>query len=874
MDLMREITDNKIVTSSLCDILFGENEDDRDDLFYTSCDYPKVMYNVCLLYSSLIQAYLIACAHNKSCLLRDIVISDNAYNAIMHIWNGEYVYDYDQSKNMMFSFLIDCTEIGDSNIFAGQAKSIIVAIRNAFQRFVNANVRARTDLISETDFLSTLKSFKLLQYTSIDETAGKITFSIPDKEELTIDCHPFIFYIDHKAKLTTNSSMGHPYIMKSSIKGERNGEFRFEVVELNSYNIVPRTIVLTAPIVSNENLLLICKILELPTQWYPLGEYMGDYLFLRQLTDIAEEVVLHFLEKEHGAYKSNQNILPDFRKMFAGTELYEKISDNTKIERDNVDKLLFEFFIKHGVIKTMWCLLFDAEYYSQEEMFCAFLEAFKEKGIITSYQFDDYVSECDNSIESHINKLKTIVVERTNAFIQRSKEIKAEWRAFYVLKAAGIRNDKLFADVENVLSIDDYFDMIHNIHTTNEQNMKDVLSFLISFYFPLVKHGYENEDTMYTFAVNEMQNDLANKPYTVSELFEMFIDIVKASYKNSAIDRLLGRDIICDPKDLEDYKLKFKNNDILQDVPTQEIVYNKYIFISYAHKDMDRVKEVVNLLKSNQCNVFFDEDMFSGGDIWRNRAKAAIRDENCIGVIVFMSEAAATSEPVKYELQFARAQAKEKYPNNSLAQQRFIIPVNLEERRISEYLMEKAFSDDEIIQGIAVELQNIIPDSKMFYRADDPNLLDSLMQYFRQTIEEDKTSGYMISANALKGVALDMANFYTFLKTGTDAYHDSGDVTHVFENADLSHCIFPLVVSVKEARIKRDNVTLLGYEIVKGKGRGGYNENYILSSKRLTTEDYYCIPNYRRVGENCSWMIEPLLVSHEVFAKRKSKESN
>jgi len=66
-------------------------------------------------------------------------------------------------------------------------------------------------------------------------------------------------------------------------------------------------------------------------------------------------------------------------------------------------------------------------------------------------------------------------------------------------------------------------------------------------------------------------------------------------------------------------------------------------------------------------------------------------------------------------------------------------------------------------------------------------------------------------------------------------------------------------------------VTLLGYEIVKGKGCVGHSENYILSSKKLMTDDYYCIPNYRRVGEDCSWMIEPLMVPHDCFDSNNSR---
>ena len=872
MDLLREIVENNTVTPSLCDILFGEDENTREDLFDTTCDYPKVLYNVCLLYSVLVQAYLITDACKKSKPLKDVIASVNAYKAIIQYWDGDYVYDYDHTKNAVFSLLMVCTEIEDANIFDEQAKESIVTARNAFHRFENKNVRARSDEISEQEFLSLIESFRLLKFTTIDKTTEKITFSVPGQKALTTVCRPFIFFIDQKTRRLTDDSSGHPYVMTSAIKGERNGEFRFSAAELNSYNIIPRSLVITTPVASNENLLLVCKTLDIPTQWYPVGDFMGDYLFLKQLTDISEDVILHILERDRGTYKRTQNILNEVRGLFIDTELYDRIPEFIKVERDNIDKILFELFIKFGVFKTMWCLLFDSKRHAQDEMFAAFLDEFWKNGIITASQRDDYISECNKSISSHIKKLKTILIERTSSFTQRSREITAEWHAFYVLKAAGIKNEKLIADLENVLSIDDYFDMIHNNHTTSEQDLKNVLSFLICFYAPLVEEQFTYQKESYALTVKQVQTDFWKKQRTVQELFDIFINIVRTSYKNELIENLIGREIICDINGLEEYKGIFERSNLSQDTQQYNLIYNKRVFISYAHEDLEKVREIVNLIKTRGFDVFFDEEMFSGGDNWRGRAMDAISSENCIGVVVFMSKAAAASEPVKYELQFARNHAKEKYPDNSLAQDRFIIPVNLEESSISEYLEYYGFSKDVSIREIALDLKKIIYTEKVYFDLNTASLLDNLTQYFEKIIEEDSSGGYTIDADSFKGTALEMANFYTFLKTGTEAYYEPAEVMQAFENGDLSKCVFPLVVSVKEARIKRDNVTLLGYEIVKGKGRGGYGENYILSSKKLTTEDYYCIPNYRRVGENCSWMIEPLLISHECFSKQNPEE--
>ena len=58
---------------------------------------------------------------------------------------------------------------------------------------------------------------------------------------------------------------------------------------------------------------------------------------------------------------------------------------------------------------------------------------------------------------------------------------------------------------------------------------------------------------------------------------------------------------------------------------------------------------------------------------------------------------------------------------------------------------------------------------------------------------------------------------------------------------------------------------LVGYEIITGKGRENTSTNYILSSHKLTVDDYYCVPKYHSTGENCLWMIEPLLISCKRF---------
>ena len=120
-----------------------------------------------------------------------------------------------------------------------------------------------------------------------------------------------------------------------------------------------------------------------------------------------------------------------------------------------------------------------------------------------------------------------------------------------------------------------------------------------------------------------------------------------------------------------------------------------------------------------------------------------------------------------------------------------------------------------------------------------------------------------------------VASLYAFFKFG-EVIKESTPTT--IDRAFTSHpvngrsCIFPLVTSVKETRLKRDNITLMGYEIVGSKELEDKKTNYILSSRKLPPDDYYCLPNSRTTAKDCAWMVEPLLVSEELFIKPPAED--
>lgn len=76
---------------------------------------------------------------------------------------------------------------------------------------------------------------------------------------------------------------------------------------------------------------------------------------------------------------------------------------------------------------------------------------------------------------------------------------------------------------------------------------------------------------------------------------------------------------------------------------------SKYYFISYSHKDKERVFELLNELYRNNINYWYDQEL-DPGDIWNERVEKIITNSHCMGVIIFMSCNSLISNAVQQEL--------------------------------------------------------------------------------------------------------------------------------------------------------------------------------------------------------------------------------
>ena len=147
----------------------------------------------------------------------------------------------------------------------------------------------------------------------------------------------------------------------------------------------------------------------------------------------------------------------------------------------------------------------------------------------------------------------------------------------------------------------------------------------------------------------------------------------------------------------------------------------------------------------------------------------------------------------------------------------------------------------------------------------------------KERLVDDNDDSFQLEKRALSDTALEILNFYAFLKYNTEDCWMTKEklIKHLEENPDNDNkCIFPMIISVKETKIKRDKITLAGYEVIKGKDQQKGNGSYILSSKRLNADDYFFIPNPQNSSaSDGSWVVEPFLIPHDLFSKQKPEDT-
>lgn len=92
---------------------------------------------------------------------------------------------------------------------------------------------------------------------------------------------------------------------------------------------------------------------------------------------------------------------------------------------------------------------------------------------------------------------------------------------------------------------------------------------------------------------------------------------------------------------------------MLNDKKYVEIPYSgnePFVFVSYAHDDIETVYQILSMLQRNSCRVWYD-DGIAGSTNWRKIIASKIKTAQA--VILFSSKAASVSEHVEAEINCA-----------------------------------------------------------------------------------------------------------------------------------------------------------------------------------------------------------------------------
>lgn len=86
---------------------------------------------------------------------------------------------------------------------------------------------------------------------------------------------------------------------------------------------------------------------------------------------------------------------------------------------------------------------------------------------------------------------------------------------------------------------------------------------------------------------------------------------------------------------------------------------NPYVFVSYSHKDNEKVLDLIKLLKRKMCRIWYDEGLTPGGS-WNDDLANHISKCEC--VIIIITNNSIQSQYVKSELNYAISLNKRIYP--------------------------------------------------------------------------------------------------------------------------------------------------------------------------------------------------------------------
>lgn len=886
MNFLNEIKKHKLIDESLLPIIFGELLDDEDYWYSVKYDFSRIAKTTLWFYFGLIQCYCFAEAYCNTKKLGECKTNINASNAILDIWNVDKHGSFN-SDGKLFSHLINYSSVDTSVLFTPSSKDTIILVRDICAES-SSNSRELLGQVSEETIFEFFNALPLLKRAVF--SPENMTFRFDEFKNFPIKSSPFISFLDFSV-----DAEGEPvdritfdcYILTSVSKGTVNDELFFDTVRLDATGSENDKKRISRQLRDNESLKLLCRTAGFETQWYPIDYCWCDLKFLNKMVSASEGVILNYCgiddpetaEKDTDIKRAVEIILED-------TEIIDSIKTRNSLFVKDLYYILFELFLNEGIFKTVKCIVTNPpniKKASSEAMFEQYLNEFVFEGIMTQEHKIEVVEKSDKKIAESLAKLAQIVSPKDDIYQKRKSEIEAEWQTYYILRAAGIKNSNLFADVETILSIDDFYDMLKNDNSSTEEGLSRVLRILCIFYKALLSQKNVFSEERFLEDVSSLVDTYKLSEHTIESLFDEFIEIAKECAENSDIEELLGRDGIANQavESLSFYKRKIidslNNPSSCLFNSTSKGIHT--VFISYAHDDLEKVKPIVEHWQEMGIDFFFDKTDIHAGQDWQRMAERCIDSDRCKLVIAFCSKLSVRKEGVMQELRHAKSWENRKRELMKDDNYSFIIPINLEEENLQDYLEVAAEKeDDKDVREFAKNVRNSLGYEPSFLSAvkSSPETLDSKIKSLYSVAAD--SDGRIVTPFRLDNFKHAVANFYAYLKFGGERKMINIETIDDYfndESRDLSQCIYPIVASVKETRIKRDSIAIVGYEMIRGKGRKKSSTSCILTSRVLDVDDYYCIPKYRNIANlrrsdkflNLKelWMIEPILVRCDKF---------
>ena len=190
----------------------------------------------------------------------------------------------------------------------------------------------------------------------------------------------------------------------------------------------------------------------------------------------------------------------------------------------------------------------------------------------------------------------------------------------------------------------------------------------------------------------------------------------------------------------------------------EHISTNKYVFISYSHRDSDIVYPILNKLYEAGINYWYDSEM-TVGDSWVKKAQEMINDINCVASMFFISKNCLLhSDAVSKEIEAVKARGIRVIPIVIDADSYYKVVQNayIEMGSCSGATLNKEVPFERIKLFL-----DFFYDERLFINSNDEELTDKVISQLKKDgLDVFSTDNAIVEKFVNKGVLKSINNIY------------------------------------------------------------------------------------------------------------------